>query len=718
MDRLTSMDVPVKIVARYCAPARKSELVPGGFPDQLAEPRPPPEPARPGSAWAGSRPANQRSRPWDARRGQARPGQARPGRSHPMPTVPGGTWPAGPARGSATVSRPGNEHMPDDPGRDRPGQRRDYVDGVGQPAAPPGAPSSCSPLRPSRPDQPGRLAAHWAARPASWAKPGEPPRGTTRRAPRPTPIAASKLPAAAAGQDPELPAQAPRRARPPGPPGQQQPAAEHPPARCRRARARAAHDDGPETGAARLTAPPPRGRRAPLRSSTLLRSGSSHPGPRASKHPAARPGGCRYAAPASSRRPWPCSRHARTAHTGGCPRRTRSCAWRSRRRPLWRSARHPAATRPVRGAARAGNSRVGSARRSRVGGGSRRGRAASRAPSLAGRPAPRRPGRQPGPRTPPESGTVAAEKHARRGDDQPRSVPGTLMAAVTPSASTHPRRALWTPSDDGTPVPQGHPQRRGTARAQGCQRSRTPAAGPKTCYSRPTPTLPYDGGHARSWFLVAIRGRVAARRGGVCGHARGPAVRLPGRRVRLRLRRPRTRPHDLPWSRVNPGGYRYRIVSLAVQPAGELPPCPPPPAPAPTRPGRPPRGRTGSTASPRPLQAGRRPRLQEPGPRQVTRARPRPFPIRGCSSGSEQMLLERLQLSLGRRQRKEEAPGHPSPRALAAGAQPAGGTTPPVSSYPPAPGPRPRRTPARPGRALQRRRSGPVGRDRRARHNR
>ena len=37
------------------------------------------------------------------------------------------------------------------------------------------------------------------------------------------------------------------------------------------------------------------------------------------------------------------------------------------------------------------------------------------------------------------------------------------MATVTPSTSTPRRRTLWTPSDDATPAPQGHPQRRGTA---------------------------------------------------------------------------------------------------------------------------------------------------------------------------------------------------------------------------------------------------------------
>ena len=77
--------------------------------------------------------------------------------------------------------------------------------------------------------------------------------------------------------------------------------------------------------------------------------------------------------------------------------------------------------------------------------------------------APPPPGPQPVSRTLPETGTMTTRHRARQARCQPRHEPGTLMATVTPSTSTPRRRTPWTPPDDATPAPQGHPQRRGTA---------------------------------------------------------------------------------------------------------------------------------------------------------------------------------------------------------------------------------------------------------------
>ena len=77
--------------------------------------------------------------------------------------------------------------------------------------------------------------------------------------------------------------------------------------------------------------------------------------------------------------------------------------------------------------------------------------------------APPPPGPQPESPTSPQTGTMTTRHRARHARCQPRHEPGTLMATVTPSTSTPRRRTLWTPSDDATPAPQSHPQRRGTA---------------------------------------------------------------------------------------------------------------------------------------------------------------------------------------------------------------------------------------------------------------
>ena len=76
--------------------------------------------------------------------------------------------------------------------------------------------------------------------------------------------------------------------------------------------------------------------------------------------------------------------------------------------------------------------------------------------------APPPPGPQPGSRTPPQTGAVTTRHRAWHARCQPRHEPGTLIAMVTPSMSTPRRRTPWTPPDDVTPAPQGHPQRRGT----------------------------------------------------------------------------------------------------------------------------------------------------------------------------------------------------------------------------------------------------------------
>src|SRR5271157_2420454 len=57
------------------------------------------------------------------------------------------------------------------------------------------------------------------------------------------------------------------------------------------------------------------------------------------------------------------------------------------------------------------------------------------------------------------------------------------MATVTPSTSTPRRRPPWTPPDDATPAPQGHPQRRGTPGRVAAGRTR----GPPWCH---VPTRP------------------------------------------------------------------------------------------------------------------------------------------------------------------------------------------------------------------------------------
>ena len=77
--------------------------------------------------------------------------------------------------------------------------------------------------------------------------------------------------------------------------------------------------------------------------------------------------------------------------------------------------------------------------------------------------APPPPGPQPRSRTLPQTGTLTTRHSARHARCQPRSPDGTLMATVTPSTAARPRRVPWTLSDDATPAPQGHPQRRGTA---------------------------------------------------------------------------------------------------------------------------------------------------------------------------------------------------------------------------------------------------------------
>jgi len=76
--------------------------------------------------------------------------------------------------------------------------------------------------------------------------------------------------------------------------------------------------------------------------------------------------------------------------------------------------------------------------------------------------APPRPGLQPESSTSPQTGTMTTRHRARHARCQPRHEPGTPIATVTPSTSTPRRRTLWTLSDDATPAPQGHPQRRGT----------------------------------------------------------------------------------------------------------------------------------------------------------------------------------------------------------------------------------------------------------------
>ena len=125
------------------------------------------------------------------------------------------------------------------------------------------------------------------------------------------------------------------------------------------------------------------------------------------------------------------------------------------------------------------------------------------------------------------------------------------MATVTPSTSTSGRRTLWTPSDDATPAPQGHPQRRGTAAGRGAldtaPESGADAAGPGRHASRASRSArkrpsslgaagprrrPPPGTPAVPGTLSGPGGPVPGRRGGRHDDQQQPARRpwpVPGR---------------------------------------------------------------------------------------------------------------------------------------------------------------------------------------------